>query len=130
MAKRPNAYIAALPLSAMPELQELLCRFGGPQERRGNVVMVRLSDDAVAHLDLLVESGLFNSRSEGAAFLVGAGIEANRDLLAQTAKHGAEIKKVREELRDAIVKSLRGGKSRSARVARKRDPNERNRGKR
>jgi Arc/MetJ-type ribon-helix-helix transcriptional regulator len=119
MPKRPNAYIAALPLSALPELQDLLCRFAGPQDRRSNVVMVRLTDDAVSHLDLLVDAGLFNSRSEAAAFLVGAGIEANRELLAQTAKHGAEIKKVREELRHAIVKSLRPVKAQRKRSVKK-----------
>jgi Arc/MetJ-type ribon-helix-helix transcriptional regulator len=120
MPRPKTAYIAALPLSAVPELQELLCRFAGPQDRRSNVVMVRLNDDAVVQLDLLVDAGLFGSRSEAAAFLVGAGIEANRDLLVQTAKHGAEIKKVREQLRQAIVKSLRAGRSRPTRSAGKR----------
>jgi Arc/MetJ-type ribon-helix-helix transcriptional regulator len=112
MSRRPKAYVAAIPLSAAPELQDLLCRFTGPQDRRGNVVMVRLADDAVVQLDLLVDAGLFGSRSEAAAFLVGAGIEANQDVLAQAAKHGAEIKRVREDLRRAIVKSLRTNEGR------------------
>jgi Arc/MetJ-type ribon-helix-helix transcriptional regulator len=119
MARRKAAYIAALPLSAIPELRDLLCSFAGPQERRSNVVMVRLADDAVAQLDLLIDAGLFGSRSEAAAFLVGAGIESNRELLAQTAKRGAEIKNIREKLRQAIVKSLKAGRSRPARAARK-----------
>ena len=121
MSRRPRktAYIAALPLSAVPELRELLSKFAGPQDRRGNVVMVRLTDDAVGEIDLLVDAGLFGSRSEAAAFLVGAGIEANRDLLAQTAKRGAEIKHIREELRQAIVKSLKAGGSRPKRAAQK-----------
>ena len=105
----------------MPELQELLCHFAGPQDRRSNVVMVRLTDDAVLHLDQLVDAGLFSSRSEAAAFLVGAGIDANRELLTQTAKHGAEIKKVREELRQAIVKSLRNRKPQPTSAKRKKE---------
>jgi Arc/MetJ-type ribon-helix-helix transcriptional regulator len=121
MARRRSAYVAALPLSAIPELQELLGCFAGPQDRRSNVVMVRLGDDAVSQLDLLIDAGLFGSRSEAAAFLVGAGIEANRELLAQTAKRGAEIKNIREELRRAIVKSLKAGGSRPARAARKKE---------
>ena len=85
--------------------------------------MVRLTDDALAQLDLLVDAGLFNSRSEAAAFLVGAGIDANQQLLAETAKHGGQIKKVRQELRKAIVKSLRSGKPMRAKRGK---PNERN----
>ncbi|HEX3370628.1 MAG TPA: hypothetical protein VHS56_13700 [Candidatus Cybelea sp.] len=42
--------------SAIPELAELLCRYTGADEKRGNVVMIRVSDDAVAHLDRLVEA--------------------------------------------------------------------------
>src|SRR5271156_747289 len=118
---RKTAYLTALPLSALPELRDLLSTFSGPQDRRGNVVMVRLTDYAVGPIVLLVDAGLFGSRSEAAAFLVGAGIEANRDLLAQTAKRGAEIKHIREELRQAIVKSLKAGRSRPKRSAPKKE---------
>lgn len=107
MPKRTKAYIAALPVSAVPELQDLLCRFAGPDEKRSNVVMVRLGDDALQRLDGLVNAGLFGSRSETAAFLIGAGIEANEDIFAQTAQRAAEIQKIRVELSNAIVKSLR-----------------------
>jgi predicted aspartyl protease len=58
---------------------------------------------------------LFGSRSEAAAFLVGAGIEVSRDSLDQAAAHGAAIKKMREELGKAIVESLRTGKSQPTR---------------
>lgn len=86
MARRTKAYVAALPASAIPELQELLCRFTGSEGTRGHVVMVRLGDDALRQLDGLVESGLFGSRSEAAAFLIGTGIEANEELLTKAAR--------------------------------------------
>lgn len=96
-----------MPASAIPELQELLGRFTGSDGKRGNVVMVRLGDEALAQLDGLVESGLFGSRSEAAAFLVGTGIEANEELLTQAALRSAQIRDIRLELKDAIVRSIR-----------------------
>ncbi len=75
--------------------------------------MVRLGDTAVTALDQLVEAALFGSRSEAAAFLLGAGIEAQRELFARVGKHSAEIKRIRQSLkRDALV-ALRGAAARS-----------------
>jgi Arc/MetJ-type ribon-helix-helix transcriptional regulator len=108
MPKKPKAYVAALPLSALPELQDLLSRFCGGEGGRGNVVMMRLSDSAVARLDDLVEAGLFGSRSEAAAFLVGAGIESQRHLFERVGKHSAEIKKIRQTLKQEALEALRG----------------------
>ncbi len=115
MTRKPKAYVAALPLSSLPELQELLSRFCGGESPRGNVVMVRLGDAAVTALDELVEAALFGSRSEAAAFLLGAGIEAQRELFARVGKHSAEIKRIRQSLkRDALV-ALRGAAANSRR---------------
>ena len=115
MTRKPKAYVAALPLSSLPELQELLSRFCGGEAPRGNVVMVRLGDAAVAALDELVEAGLFGSRSEGAAFLLGAGIEAQRELFARVGKHSAEIKRIRQSLKQDALVALRGAAARSRR---------------
>jgi Arc/MetJ-type ribon-helix-helix transcriptional regulator len=108
MTRKPKAYVAALPLSSLPELQELLSRSCGGEAPRGNVVMVRLGDAAVAALDQLVEAGLFGSRSEAAAFLVGAGIDGQRELLKRVAKHSAEIRKIRQSLKRDALMALRG----------------------
>jgi Arc/MetJ-type ribon-helix-helix transcriptional regulator len=113
MARRPKAYVAALPLSSLPELQELLSRFCGGEAPRGNVVMVRLGDAAVTALDQLVEAALFGSRSEAAAFLLGAGIEAQRELFARVGKHSAEIKRIRQSLKRDALAALRGASMRS-----------------
>src|SRR5215472_2455128 len=107
MPRKPKTYVAALPLSALPELQSLLARFAGAEAPRGNVVMVRLGDAAVARLDELVEAGLFGSRSEAAAFLIGAGTAAQKELFDRVAKRSSEIKKLRQSLKQDALAVLR-----------------------
>jgi hypothetical protein len=41
---------------------------------RGNAVMIRVNDEALKKLDMLVASGICGSRSESAAFLLQRGI--------------------------------------------------------
>ena len=113
MTRRPKAYVAALPLSSLPELQELLSRFSGGKAPRENVVMVRLGDAALTALDQLVEAGLFGSRSEAAAFLLGAGIQAQRELFERIGKHSAEIKRIRQSLKQDALEALRGAATKS-----------------
>ena len=73
---------------------------------RGNVVMVRLSDEALAHIDELVEATLFSSRSECAAFLIGAGIESQKDLFSRLSAHTEAIRKLKAELRQVALEAL------------------------
>ncbi len=107
MTRKPRAYVAALPLSAVPELREWLQPFLGGKAPRGNVVMVRLGNEAVERLDQLVEAGLFGSRSEAAAFLLGAGIQAQEKLFEKIGRQSSEIQKLRRELRETALKTLR-----------------------
>ncbi|MFQ5776921.1 MAG: hypothetical protein ACE5IP_02820 [Terriglobia bacterium] len=107
MTRKPRAYVAALPLSALPELRECLAPFLGQEVRRGHVVMMRLGDESVERLDELIEAGLFGSRSEAAAFLVGAGIQAQKELYEKIARQSAEIKKIRSSLRRSALEALR-----------------------
>jgi len=99
--------VIAVPLSSLPELREVLAPFLGGGATRGNVVMVRLGDDALGRLDELVEAGLFGSRSEAAAFLVGAGIQAQKELLDRIAAQTAEIGRMRKALRAIALEALR-----------------------
>jgi Arc/MetJ-type ribon-helix-helix transcriptional regulator len=94
-------------------LQELLSRFSGGKAPRENVVMVRLGDAALTSLDQLVEAGLFGSRSEAAAFLLGAGIQAQRELFERIGKHSAEIKRIRQSLKQDALEALRGATTKS-----------------
>ena len=96
-------------LSDIPEVQALVNRFKNG-ENRGNVVMVRLSDEAVHNVDLLVAATLFSSRSEAVAFLVGAGIDSQKDLLEKLNAHTEEIQKLKDKLRNIAVDALKPDK--------------------
>lgn len=110
MTRKPRGvFVGALPLSSLPQLEELLLPFLGDKGSRGHVVMVRLGDDSVARLDELVESGLFGSRSEAAAFLVGAGIQAQQELFDRIAQQTSEIKRLRTALRETALEALGAG---------------------
>jgi Arc/MetJ-type ribon-helix-helix transcriptional regulator len=107
MTRKPRrVFVGALPVSSLPQLEELLAPFLGDKGSRGHVVMVRLGDDSVARLDDLVESGIFGSRSEAAAFLIGAGIQAQRELFERIAMQTSEIKRLRTSLREAALSAL------------------------
>ncbi len=103
-----GAYVAQLPLrrAELPDLQNLLDRFAGKGEGRGNVVMVRLSDDALAQIDQLVEATLFSSRSEATAYLIGAGIESQKELFDRLSTHTKEIRRLKEQLRKVALEAL------------------------
>ena len=103
--RQPRAI--ALPLSAVPELRQILAPFLGGGGARGNVVMVRLGDDALRRLDELVDAGLFGSRSEAAAFFVGAGIQAQKTLLDRLSAQTAEIARMRKAMRQTALETLR-----------------------
>lgn len=60
---------------------------------RGNVITVRVTNDDLAAIDALVESGIRSTRSDAAAWLIGAGIVANDELLD---KLNATIEQIRQ----------------------------------
>jgi Arc/MetJ-type ribon-helix-helix transcriptional regulator len=89
------------------ELKDLLGQFVANREGRGNVVMVRMSDEALARIDQLVEATLFGSRSECAAFLIGAGIERHQELFDRLSAHSEEIRRLKEQLRQVAFDALK-----------------------
>ena len=93
-------------LSDVPELQDLLARFVTKSSGRGNVVMVRLSDEALRSIDELVEANIFTSRSEATAFLIGAGIESQKHLFDRLRAHTEEIRKLKTQLRELALDAL------------------------
>jgi hypothetical protein len=100
-----GAYVGNL--SDVPELQNLLSRFVTKGSGRGNVVMVRLSDEALARVDELVDATIFASRSEATAFLIGAGIENQKELFDRLRTHTGEIRRLKEQLRKLALEALR-----------------------
>jgi len=71
-------------------------------ENRGNVVMVRVNDEALQHLDMLVEAEVTSSRSESAAFLINEGIRVNAALFDQIRDITEQIAALREQLRESV----------------------------
>ncbi len=74
---------------------------------RGNVVMVRVNDEALEHLDMLVEAEITKSRSESAAFLINEGINANQDLFERIGAITQQIAELREQLRVEVHEELK-----------------------
>ena len=89
------------------DLKDLLGQFVNKGDGRGNVVMVRVNDDALARMDQLVEASLFGSRSECAAFLIGAGIASQKELFERLGAHTDEIRKLKEQLRQVAMDALK-----------------------
>ena len=69
---------------------------------RGNSVMVRVNDKALAKLDTLVAAGICKSRSEGAAFLLQRGIENSGALFDRIESVTARITSLRQELLESV----------------------------
>lgn len=69
---------------------------------RDYVVMVRVNKNSLDRIDELVQSGLFKSRSESAAFLIARGIDANSDVYERIEDKVGQINKLKEELQAMI----------------------------
>jgi hypothetical protein len=69
---------------------------------RDHVVMVRVNDESLYGLDALIQSGIFKSRSEAAAFLISEGMKAQSALFDRIKERISEIERLRTELKDMI----------------------------
>ena len=69
---------------------------------RDNVIMVRVNKESLNKIDELVDTGLFKSRSESAAFLIREGIKARNDIFIIINEKISEIQKLKEELKNII----------------------------
>jgi hypothetical protein len=69
---------------------------------RGNSVMVRVNDEALKKLDMLVAAGICKSRSESAAFLLQRGIESSETVFERIAKVTTKITDLRQGLLDWV----------------------------
>ncbi|MFY9553285.1 MAG: hypothetical protein WAV47_01060 [Blastocatellia bacterium] len=72
---------------------------------RDHVVMVRVNDDSLRSLDALVQTGIFKSRSEAAAFLISEGVKAQAPLFERISERIKEIERLRDELKDIVKPS-------------------------
>jgi Arc/MetJ-type ribon-helix-helix transcriptional regulator len=69
---------------------------------RDHVVMVRVNEDSLKSLDALVQTGIFKSRSEAAAFLISEGVKAQAPLFERIAERIKEIERLRDELKGIV----------------------------
>ncbi|MEK6320419.1 MAG: hypothetical protein AABN33_01920 [Acidobacteriota bacterium] len=69
---------------------------------RDHVVMVRVNDDSLKSLDALVQTGIFKSRSEAAAFLISEGVKAQAALFERISERIMEIDRLRAELKGIV----------------------------
>jgi len=74
-------------------------RGGGSEspETRSNVITVRVGDRDLAAIDALVESGIRTTRSDAASWLIGVGVNANRQLLERIYATIEQIRQLRAD---------------------------------
>jgi Arc/MetJ-type ribon-helix-helix transcriptional regulator len=73
---------------------------------RNTVLTIRVNDEANKMLNMLVEAGLFRSRSESAAFLIQEGIKIQRDLFSKVQNKFEKIEKLRAELQTLVTDEI------------------------
>jgi hypothetical protein len=87
---------------ALERVESLGKTLAGAMQDRANVVMVRVNDDALKHLDMLVEADITKSRSESAAFLITEGVKANKGLFEKIGSITDQIAELRAQLRETV----------------------------
>jgi hypothetical protein len=75
---------------------------GSALQDRANVVMVRVNNDSLDYLDMLVEADITKSRSESAAFLINEGIKANEGLFNKIREITDQIASLKAHLRETV----------------------------
>ncbi len=69
---------------------------------RNTVLTIRVNDESNRKMNMLVEAGLFKSRSESAAYLIQEGIKTQDALFKKISVKLEKIEKLREELKEAV----------------------------
>jgi len=85
-----------------------------PAEVKGNVITCRVTDQDVAAIDALVESGIRTTRSDAAAWLISAGIEARRDVFDKVFATLDQIRQLRAEAQAIAQQVDTGATSRAS----------------
>jgi hypothetical protein len=73
---------------------------------RSNVVASRIGDEELKTIDMLIEAGLFETRSEAVAYMVNEGMKARKDVVNKVTSALEDIRKLRIET-DEQIASLR-----------------------
>ncbi len=73
---------------------------------RNTVLTIRVNEDSDKKLRMLVDAGLFKSRSESAAFLIHEGIKCQEPLFTKITSQLQKIEKIQTELKDIISQEM------------------------
>jgi len=73
---------------------------------RNTVLSIRVSEQASEKLGMLVEAGLFKSKSESAAFLIDEGIKKQSAMFKRVVNKMDEINKLREDLKNIVSEEI------------------------
>ena len=73
---------------------------------RNTVLSIRINEDCDKKLKMLVDTGLFKSRSESAAFLIHEGIKNQEPLFTKISSQLHKIDKIKGELENIISKEM------------------------
>ncbi len=73
---------------------------------RNTVLTIRVNEDSDNKLRMLVDAGLFKSRSESAAFLIHEGIKSQEPLFTKISSQMHKIEKIKTELKDIISEEM------------------------
>jgi len=88
--------------NAWKQVENIGQALGDALQGRGNVVMVRVNDEALNYLDMLVEAEVVKSRSEAAALLINEGVQANQELFEKIGLVTQQINALRQHLRQTV----------------------------
>jgi hypothetical protein len=75
-------------------------------EARNTVLTIRINDESNKKLSMLVDAGLFKSRSESAAFFIDEGIKSQAALFAKISSKLEKIDIIKEELKNIVSEEI------------------------
>ena len=73
---------------------------------RNTVMTIRVTDEANKKLNMLVDAGIFKSRSESAAYLIEEGIKHQENLFNKISEKLETIEKLKDELKDIASEEM------------------------
>lgn len=71
-------------------------------DSRNTVLSIRVNEEANEKLGMLVEAGIFKSRSESAAFLIEEGIKKQETLFHKITERLEKITRLKDELKNIV----------------------------
>jgi Arc/MetJ-type ribon-helix-helix transcriptional regulator len=94
-AKSEEAFPHLPPMPPIPPLHSI-------SSSRTNVVASRIGTEQLQVIDMLIEAGVFGTRSEAVAYLVNEGMKARQDILNKVSSALKEIRGIRRKAEEQV----------------------------